>query len=426
MNALILYNANNTFTNTLYEHVSSFATYSTLDPLFAHQDQRHALTADLSRFDVVIIHYSVRLPLDDIAESTADALAGFNGLKVLFIQDEYEHTHRAWHWIHRLGIQLVFTAVPEPAIARVYPPEEFPGVRFVNTLTGYVPEDLPPLDAPPPSRRGLVVGYRGRPLPLRCGRLGQEKIEIGRLVKAYCESRGVPHDIAWAEDARIYGPQWPRFLASCRAVLGTESGANIFDVDGTLQSRIDAFRRAHPSAGDEEVLKAIVDPDEVPGLMNQVSPRIFEAIAARAALVLFEGHYSGVVVAGRHFISLEKDGGNLDDVFAQLGDGEYVDAMTERAYQDVIVSGLYSYQAFVRTVDEHVTRAVVRLGSRRAVAPAPAHEDLASTTVTVRPIRRGPPQPPPSIMKPVFAMWRMLPAGARAAMKQRLRFLDRG
>jgi hypothetical protein len=29
-------------------------------------------------------------------------------------------------------------------------------------------------------------------------------------------------------------------------------------------------------------------------------------------------------------------------------------------------------------------------------------------------------------MKPVFAMWRMLPAGARSAVKQGLRFLDHG
>ena len=423
MKALVLYNANNTFTNTLYEHVSSFADHSTLSPRFAHVGPRHPPALDLFRFDVVIIHYSVRLPLDDIPEPTADALARFDGLKVLFIQDEYEHTHRSWQWMHRLGIQLVFTAVPEPGIARVYPPEEFPGVRFVNTLTGYVPADLAELDMTPPSRRGLVVGYRGRPLPLRCGRLGQEKVQIGRLVKAYCETHGITHDIAWNEEARIYGPQWPQFLASCRAVLGTESGANVFDLDGTLQSRLDAFRRAHPSATDDEVLGAVSDPDEMPGLMNQVSPRIFESIAARAALVLFEGCYSGVVVSDRHFIALKKDGSNLDEVFARLGDGAYVDAMTERAYQDVVSSGRYSYKTFVGAVDAEITRAAA--GTRRRAA-AVADDAPAQPGLTDRPIRCGPPQPPSPIMRPVFAMWRMLPAGVRSAAKQRLRFLDRG
>ena len=105
-------------------------------------------------------------------------------MKFLFIQDEYDHTHRAWHWIKELGIQVVFTTVPPKSIEKIYPTNHFPDTRFVNVLTGYVSED-PVLAGAiiPPSQRSLIIGYRGRALPIHYGLLGQEKAQIGKMVK---------------------------------------------------------------------------------------------------------------------------------------------------------------------------------------------------------------------------------------------------
>lgn len=383
MNVLYLYNETQTYTNTVYEHIAAFRRYSVHTTYFCHQDQYREFNVDLERFDAVVIHYSVRLPYDQIAESTAHALGLYTGLKVLFIQDEYDHTCRAWYWIKRLGIQLVFTVVPDSGISRVYPPEEFPGVRFINNLTGYVPEEEEGTgEALPPSKRSLVIGYRGRPLPMRYGQLGQEKVAIGQLVQKYCEAKGIRSDIAWTEEKRIYGPKWYEFVRECRAMLGSESGSNVFDWDGTLAQKIKDYRCANPAADDIAVYEAVVRPHELPGLMNQVSPRIFEAIFARTILVLFEGTYSNVVVPGRHFIPLRKDGSNLDEVFALLENERFVDEMAERAYEEVIASGKYSYSTFVATVDRHLEEAV-----RNLIAP-PARADNSP-----RKIEEGHPSP---------------------------------
>jgi len=355
MNVLFLYNATQTFTNTVFEHLDCFSRYSANRVFFCHQDQYKKFNVDLARFDVVIIHFSVRLPYDQVADSTSEALSSYSGLKALFIQDEYDYTRRSYYWIKRLGIHLVFTVVPTEGIARVYPPEEFPDVRFVSNITGYVPEKLPlGTDSCPPSARELIVGYRGRPLPVRYGELGQEKVEIGRMVKRYCESHSIRHDIAWTEEERIYGPKWYEFMATCRAMLGSESGSNVFDWDGSMDNYIKSFRGANPAATEEGIYHQVVKPLEITGLMNQVSPRIFEALAHKTVLVLFEGNYSGVIIPEQHFIPLKKDGKNLEDVFTLLQDGKYVDAMAERAYRDIIASGKYSYQAFVQMVDREM------------------------------------------------------------------------
>ncbi|MBR1153686.1 hypothetical protein [Bradyrhizobium sp. JYMT SZCCT0428] len=367
MNILFLYNSTQTYTATVFEQINSFALFSRHAAFFCHLDQFSTLELDLSRFDAVAIHYSVRLPFDQISESAAQTLTSYRGLKFLFIQDEYDHTCRAWHWINRLGIRLVFTAVPTVSIPTIYPPDKLPDVRFVNNLTGYVPENLEvETSGVPASKREIVFGYRGRPLHVRYGSLGQEKVAVGEIVRNYCAANNIRCDIAWSEAERIYGPAWYEFLRSCRAVLGSESGSNVFDWDNSLWTRIDSFKRANPSASDDDIYEAIVKPVELDGIMNQVSPRVFETIAAGAVLVLFEGNYSGLIKPGKHFISLKKDGSNLGDICKALQDGAFIDEMTRKAFEDVIAPGTYSYKSYVGLVDDELDRAIKALRSATA------------------------------------------------------------
>lgn len=350
MKILCLYDATQTYTNTVFDHLRSLEKLPGASCSFFHF--REQLDPGLlETFDGVIIHYSIRLPFDMIYEPLDRVLQDYTGLKALFIQDEYDHTHRTWHWIQRLGLHLVFSVVPEQSLATVYPPQYFPNTRFVTNFTGYAPENTSPSPKPsPPSRRKIIAGYRGRPLPIRYGALGQAKVEIGRLVKQYCDARRICCDISWSEEDRIYGPAWNKFLYSCRATLGTESGSNVFDWDGTLAEKIRTHLENRADADDAQIYREVIQPLEQPGLMNQVSPRIFEAISARSISVLYEGHYSGVLTPGEHYLPLRQDGKNLPEIFSFLKEGKKVDAMAQKAYDDIIASGKYSYDQWIRFI----------------------------------------------------------------------------
>ena len=120
-----------------------------------------------------------------------------------------------------------------------------------------------------------------------------------------------------------------------------------------MNSRIERFRRKNQNATNEEVYPSVVSCLEVPEMMSQISPRIFEAIALCTVLVLFEGRYSNVERPSSHFLPLKKQGSNLDEVFSLLAAGEYFDNIAECAYQD-ITSGKYSCQSFVSFVDKEL------------------------------------------------------------------------
>lgn len=356
---LVLYAPSQTFTSTVYDHVSSFAKYSENAVYYLDFEDLRSGQVDLTLFDVVIVHYSVRLPFGNICDVGIKKLRSFKGLKILFIQDEYDHTNRAKEVIRQAAFQIVFTVVPPNSIALIYPPVEFPGVTFVNNLTGYVP-DLPISllnEYIPPSKRRCVIVYRGRHLPIRYGHLGQEKVQIGIETKSYCEANQIEHDISWTEETRIYGDTWYQFISSSKAMLGSESGSNVFNWDGRLQERIDNHKKLNKGVSDTEIYNAVVAPLELTGVMNQISPRVFEMVAMRTVMVLFEGSYSGLLIPNRHYIPLKKDFSNLDEVFSILDDDEKIDAMVSDTFEDIIRSEKYSYRTFVNFVDQHIASA---------------------------------------------------------------------
>ncbi len=362
LNILVLYNHGSTYINTVQEYLESFSKYSRHNIYYADGLQGSQCITDLSLFDVVAIHYSLRLCLPDyISTDFAKALQKYEGLKVLFIQDEYNHTNLTIQGIRDLGINLVFSCVPPQYKEAVYPIENLPNVEFIHILTGAVPLHLEKFHPVKPlSQRDLLIGYRGRVLPYYLGELAREKFTIGQKMRQICEERGLLVDIECDDNKRIYGDAWYEFLQNCRATLGTESGSNVFDFDGSLERTIQQALKINPALTYEEAYQRWIAPHEGLVKMNQISPKIFESIALQTALILFEGSYSGVIQPELHYIPLKKDFSNIDEVLDKIQDDEYLQDLTRRTYQDIIETGAYSYKSFIEYFDSCIEQCVIQ------------------------------------------------------------------
>jgi len=358
-NVLVLYDPYALETEFVRQHLTAIRRHSRHNVAYAAATSDCKAEFPLELFDALIIHFSVRMPFETMSQDFVDLVANFSGPKVLLIQDEYDMPRKSCVLIRKLGIQTVFTTVPENFVHQVYPPDELPGVTFRPCLTGYIPDELPLELVEPVSARPVWLAYRGRKLPVWYGHLGSEKFSIAVRMKAECMARGVPHDVEWEEAKRINGQAWFGFMTRARAVLGTESGANVMDAWGDIRRGVEAMQSKRPDASEEELYELLVAPHENNVTMNQISPKIFEAIALKTGLVLFEGGYSGIIKPDRHFIPLRKDYANVDDVFRQLADTAYLQEMIDRAYEDIIVGGEYGYGKFVKDIDDVIEATAV-------------------------------------------------------------------
>jgi len=357
--------------NTIHDHIQAFLRHSRHHvELFNPRGLTKSRFVDFDAFDVVVIHYSLIVTSDQyLPPWFREQIASFDGLKIQFLQDEYRWVDDITTMLRHLGIDVLFTVIPPDGIEAVYG-ARLPGVEIPSILTGYVADDLRRAGASvaPTAGRPTHVGYRGRSVPFWLGRLGYEKLEIGRAFLHSPATARLRCDIAWSERQRIYGDRWIEFIASCRATLASESGSSIVDFDGSAERAVHAYLMEHPLAEYEEVERDVLAPWHAGPAINAISPRIFEAAALRTALVMFPGTYSGVVRPEEHYIVLEKDFSNIDDVVAKLKDTALLEALVERTYDALIASDRYSSRAFIAEFDEVVDRRA-RRRARGSLAP---------------------------------------------------------
>ncbi len=354
---------------TVTEYLDALVRYSSHQVTELSMLRQFPARIDLDRFDAVITHYSLSLgPLlkHYLGADLVARLKRYNGLKAAFLQDEYREIQTYWRHLNELGIDLLFSCVPEHEIAKVYPTEKVPKLRVLNVLTGYVPSSLLHRSVLPVAERAIDVGYRTRKMPYWLGRLGHEKTMIADEFVRRSQGSGLVLDLSTQEGERLYGEAWTNFVASCRSVIGVESGASIIDFDGQLERRVEDYVAKHPKATFDEVSARFLGPYEGSLELHQISPRAFEAAALRTPMVLFEGRYSGVLKPGRHFIVLKKDFSNFEEVIAKLRDHEGLQQMADRTYHEVALDPRWSYQSFIEQVD----RALNEEFEARSIQPA--------------------------------------------------------
>lgn len=349
-----------THVQTTLDYLNAFKQFSGFDVDYVHATHHASLGFDFDQYDVVFHNYCSRLCFEGyVSESYRERMRRFAGVKVLSVQDEYDQTDALRAAIKDLGFDIVLTCVPQDSLEYVYPRADFPNVEFITVFTGYVPDDFV-AKMPPPKplpERPILIGYRGRDIGGRYGRLGFDKFEIGRRMKELCDARGIETDIAMDEASRIYGMAWFDFVGNCRAMLGSESGSNVFDFDGRIEARFKEIMAANggvpPSYAD--FLPIVAERDgEIE--MGQISPRVFECALMRTPMVLFKGRYSDAIAPDEHYIPLEKDFSNLDEVLARLNDLPALEAMTGRAFDHLVGSGQFTYRSFYGRVSAAIER----------------------------------------------------------------------
>jgi glycosyltransferase involved in cell wall biosynthesis len=339
---------------------------------------------DLRDYIGIIVHCAVSYSLENLQaldRALARPFEQYDGLKVLMKQDEQRHTKKFARYIADKKFDLIVTCVPMTELNKAYPSEIVGEVQFLNAFAGYVSPLLRSICGRPYADRPIDIAYRGSLQPLEFGRLGYDKRKIGNDVMGATACRGFRIDISSRSEDRLFGPAWLDFLGRSKAVLGAESGSNLFDFSGEVEAWCRDFERRHGIAfcwhTEEQYLQADAEylhRFEGNVAYAQVSPRHFEAAATRSLQLLYEGDYSGVLTAHRHFVPLRRDLRNLAEVTAVLADERHAARMTECAYVEVIQNQKYWYEGFVARFDDAADQALNRKGvrsRRRRVAASP-------------------------------------------------------
>lgn len=341
--------------NVVQDHIRSFSEYSrhrvSITNTLAVKSPDPDATYD---FDALLIHYSIFVIAETyLSVAWQEFISIFPGPVAVIHEDEYQKINAFTQKFAKLGVQAVFSCLDSTdTLQRVYGKSALPSdTLFFSCLPGYIAPHLAGTASTPITERPFDIVYRGRTLRPELGRFAQEKRLIGEQVLAAAPAYGLTCNISSTEEDRIYGSQWPAFLMSGKAMLGVEGGASIFDFDGAISDAVAAYLQAHPGAEFEDIWKDVLAEHEGNIQFRTITPKFFEAIAAKTVLVLYPGRYSDVLVPDRHFIPLARDGSNMPDVVAKLKDHSYLQAMADRAYAEVLPRAELGTPFYVNQID---------------------------------------------------------------------------
>jgi hypothetical protein len=358
--------------STYDSHVNSFRRFSDHDCFYLNADRR-SIPRYLSSLDpdLVVFHYTF-LAARQYPEVFSrllrrlDFIRDWRCPKALVPHDEQAHSDLLCQFVQSFGVTHVFTPAPSSEWARIYEGVDFDTVAFRTVLTGYIDESVVrETESRAQARRDrpIDVGYRSWDTWPYYGRHGRLKGEIGRAVKERAPAFDLVADISGRYQDAFLGDSWLDFLLKCKYTIGVEGGSSVFDRDGGIAQKTVEYLTAHDDPSFEEVEAACF-----PGMDGRfryflLGPRHFEAIMTRTCQVLVEGEYGGALVPGRHYIELRRDFSNLDNVLRLMKEDRLRAAIVERAYQDIVVSGMYSYRAFASLVLSESLRNAIAIRS---------------------------------------------------------------
>jgi hypothetical protein len=307
-------------------------------------------------FDVVILHTTLLCARWAwFFERVAGQLAWLRhatAVKIALPQDEYDHAEALDEWLESLGVSVVFSNFDESVRADLYPRMHKRAV-FFQCLTGYIDEGQVAAQAGKQiamQDRPLDIVYRAAHLPYWFGSQGQLKHRIADIVAGRALSMGYRCDISTDHAKTITSHHWFDFLGSSKTVIGCESGSSVLDPRGLIQKRIREMLTQVPSLTFDEVSSTLPAGWDSHRFFA-IGPRHLEAIITRTCQVLVEGDYDGILVPYRHYLPLKRDFSNLDAILAMIKDDSLLEATANRAYEDILVRGKYSYAAFAKQIE---------------------------------------------------------------------------
>jgi hypothetical protein len=370
---LLCYSAASTQTPTTHSYITAFSRYADAQVYYLNVTGCVCPDVNLSQFDAVFLSYCARLCIDNyVSKEFLDKLSRFKGVTAVSIQDEYDSVNKELSALDFVQPDIVFTCIPEGQRQLIYPDSRYPKTEFIQVLTGYYDPASTRSSLTPISCREIDIGYRGREIGIRYGLLAKQKAEIGNAFKKKARDKGYNTDISILESDRIYGDRWFHWLSSCKAVLGSPSGSNIFDFDGSI-----AEACSQPLGPNKETISKINQLDQQYS-MGQISPRVFEAASVGAAQIMYVSPYSGILEPHVHYIPVKTDNSNVDEILELIADHSCLDRVAKAAREHLIDSGDYTYKAFVAKVEAAMfSRPLVTLGDVSPIHLAPNCVDLS-------------------------------------------------
>ena len=271
---------------------------------------------------------------------------------VAIAQDDFWAHRLLDNWCMSWKVDRVLTPIDNDF--HILYPRTIKHTEIRTVFTGYAPTSVEPSE--PLAARPIDLGQRVRAMPAHLGAYAQEKAHQTTEFSRHVREAGFIVDVSTRVEDGIVGADWPKFLRKCKFTVGMKGGASIADPYGLLYARVEA--RRHRNELDYPTTESFRFLRRRDGRFqfSMISPRLFEAAAAGTCQILRPDDYLGVLEPWVHYLPLNHDFSNVQEVLLALRDLERCQEVANNSRKQLIDSGEFSYR---RLVDDAINGLLV-------------------------------------------------------------------
>lgn len=306
--------------------------------------------------DVVILTYELLalrdLPYWNVLVKRMGPILKRSNYRIVMPQDDYTKCAVLDSFISKFKVGTVFTPITRD-LQLLYPCAVAAGVHFEEAMTGYFEDDSWS------HWRQFVRPFKGRTIDLgqRVSHLSpQFGIEAGRkgelAIRFADQTRdsGFVCDVSTDPADVFIGDDWYRFLGNCKFTVSRKGGASIADPTGRIADRFRRFQLRHPNATMDELGQKVSFRGGRQGDFSALSPRLFECAALGVCQILEPGDYVEGFEPWTHYIPLEQNFSNVQQVFKVMRDIDRCEAIAEASQEPLLGNPKNTYNSLVNRV----------------------------------------------------------------------------
>jgi hypothetical protein len=286
-------------------------------------------------YDALVITYEVAamrtLPIWPWIVHRIKKMRGRSEKFAIFAQDDYTYSKAIDDLARQLDAKAIFSPLTEFADL-LYPQSLDQGTTVEPVLTGYVDTAKAQFwrrNARSLADRSIDLGQRVTLLPAEWGKGAQTKALVAQELAKIAAGRGFRVDVQTSSKSILTGDAWLEFLANCRFTVGARGGSSRIDYAGA-GARSDARRSLVRRIGLE--IPGSRSPKSVfTGDFRAIGPRVFEAAMTGTCQVLVNDTYLPEMKPWTHYVPLESDFSNVNEVVNAMADLDRCQDIAENA-----------------------------------------------------------------------------------------------
>lgn len=334
---------------TVIDYINAFQDYSknliTLINPIKSKVKNHKVN-----HSAIIIHYSISILTTRFINSEwLDLISKFNGIKLLIIQDEYRFINLAHYMINKLNINYVFSSLNVINLKKVYPKNKFSNIVFIHVLPGYISKTMLSIKKKI-IRKNLDIVYRSYELDSFYGKYGIQKNSIPILLNDYLIKLGMNIDIKTDNNSRMFKEDWLNFICSSKSLLVIPGGSDFFDFTGEIYQKNQLFKNKFPNMNNSDIYKNYLKNLKQKSIVHKtITPKIFEAMCCETVLLVYTT--IPMLIKDKHYISINKNLTNIDDVISKLNNKKFCENLVSNCKKDFVECDNFHYKYLINKVD---------------------------------------------------------------------------